>query len=234
MKNTVKCGNCNNENEYYLYTCKNCKAFLRTKVTDLNFWETIWQLIESPKEAFLKITYSEHKNYIIILSILVSIKLFISTLSAKSIINPSHVYDSFVTINWILTTITFIVMLLLVSYLTASINKATGNKILFKDTYAIYVYSLFPLLISLFFLFPIEFALLGKYWLNFNPPPHLFKPTVAYVLYFLELVMFLWSGFLAVSAGYSQTKNKIYSAVAAFVYLLLIISFAIFIPLYPF
>ncbi len=234
MKNTVICGNCNHENEYYLYTCKNCKAFLRTKVTDLSFWETIWQLIETPKEAFLKIVYSEHKNFIIILSFLVSIKLLLTSLSAKSIIHSSHNYDSFITINWLITTVLFVLLLAVISLVVITFNKNFGNKLLLKDTYAIYIYSLFPLLISLFLFLPIEFALLGKYWLSFNPPPHLFKPTVAYVLYSLEGIMFLWSGFLAVSASYSQTKNKLYSIIVAILFLLIIISFIIFIPLYPF
>jgi hypothetical protein len=133
-----------------------------------------------------------------------------------------------------LTTGAFVVLLLLISLFLVLLNKISGNKILFKNTYAVYIYSLFPLLISLFLLFPIEFALLGKYWLNFNPPPHMFKPTVAYVLYFLEGIMFLWCGFLAVSAGYSQTKNKAYSAITGILYLIIIAAFIVFIPLYPF
>ncbi|NOX19606.1 MAG: hypothetical protein GXO87_15160, partial [Chlorobi bacterium] len=63
MKNNVICKNCGAENPFYLLTCKSCNAYIRDKVSNINLWEIIWKLIETPVEAFRQIIYAEHKNF---------------------------------------------------------------------------------------------------------------------------------------------------------------------------
>ena len=55
--------------------CSSCKSYLQSKVDNLNLFETIWQLIETPGVAFKKILLARHKNYVILLSSLAGISM---------------------------------------------------------------------------------------------------------------------------------------------------------------
>src|SRR5690606_23987280 len=78
MKNAVVCKNCNSENPFYELICRNCRSFLREKIYNIDLWKTISQLIESPSTAFRNIILSEHKNYLLLLLVLIAGKLFLN------------------------------------------------------------------------------------------------------------------------------------------------------------
>jgi len=227
MKNVLVCNNCKKENAFYSMICSNCNSFLRSKIPNIDLWETISKLIESPLQAFGRIIQAENKNFVVTLMIIVCVKLSLATMI---------VYNAFYSVNGI--TLSFlnslllggvpsIVLLLVFSLIITFANRLFGIENRFKDNSAIYIFSFIPLIGGLFVLTPIQFALFGEYWFTFNPSPLLMKPTPSLILLTIEGLLFLWSSALFIVGTYSQTKNKIYSVCTGVILTLLVIGVVI-------
>ena len=63
----IICSVCQIENDKYATICKKCGSFLQNRVPNLDLFETLWKIIENPKEAFRLIMIAEHKNYTLFL-----------------------------------------------------------------------------------------------------------------------------------------------------------------------
>lgn len=234
MKNVQLCPNCNSENPIYKYNCVNCKAFLRTRIVNIDLWHTISLLLESPIIAFRKIIEAEHKNYIIFLNSLIGIKLFLFAVILNSFKEINSVGSEYFFANLGLIIGISFLLLIIAAYLLTKINQVFGLGNRFRDNYSIIVYSFLPLLMSLVILSPVHYALFGPYWFTYNPPPYIVKPLAAYVLLFIEGLLLLWSFFMTIFANYAQTKNKLYSVVSAIWIYILIALVLNNVPLLPF
>ncbi len=211
MKKVQVCGSCKTENSFYSINCKSCNAFLRAKIVNIDLWDTLWKLLESPVKTAETLIQSEHKNFTITILILAGIKIGISLLAVS---NAFFLFDEEIlsSLNFIIIcTIFFVILLFAVSYAITSLNKIFGIDNRFKDNLSIYSYSFLPIVLTLMILSPIQLALFGIYWFSFNPSPILFKPMAAYVMIFLEGLFYLWSLILLITSTYAQTKNKLYS-----------------------
>ncbi len=222
MKNVLICNNCNKENAFYLMICSNCNSFLRSKIPNIDLWETIGKLIESPLQAFDRIIQAENKNFVVTLMIIVCVKLSLATMI---------IYNAFFSINAIPITffnalllggVPSIVLLVAFSLIITFSNKLFGIENRFKDNFAIYIFGFIPLIGGLVVLTPIQFALFGEYWFTFNPSPLLMKPTASLILLIIEGLLFVWSSILFIVGTYSQTRNKIYSIYSGVLLTLLI------------
>jgi len=223
MKNVLVCNNCKKENAFYLLICSNCNSFLRSKIPNIDLWETIGKLVESPLQAFNKIIQAENKNFVVTLMIIVCVKLSIVTMIT---------YNAFYSVNGIPITflnaillggVPSIVLLLFFSLIITFSNKLFGIENRFKDNFAIYIFSFIPLIGGMVVLTPIQFALFGEYWFTFNPSPLIMKPTPSLILLIIEGLQFLWSCVLFIVGTYSQTRNKIYSICTGIILMLLVI-----------
>ena len=234
MKNVIVCKNCETENPFYQLNCKNCKAYLRDRIINIDFWAVLWKLIESPKTAFSNIIQSEHKNFVIVLTFLLSIKYFVNSLiftnAFKSNVNTINYLIANLSASLVYTILIVHVFALLITFL----NKAFKIKNRFKDNISIYVYSTLPLILGGISLFIVEYALFGHYFLTFDPSPFLLKENVAYITAGLEGVLILWSLFLAIVATYTQTRNIFYSIILGFAFIALLFYGMIFFPYFPF
>lgn len=212
MKNAVICKNCGAENPFYLMTCKSCNAYIRDKVSNINLWEIIWKLIETPVEAFRQIIYAEHKNFTSTILVFASIKFaLIATILSNAFGSTASGFDSdsfFLSYAASLFSIPFL------SFAITLFNRLFGLNPRIKDALAVNIYALLPLVFALVIFVPIEYALFGSYWFTFNPAPYELKPTIAYFFYGLEGVLFLWSLFLFIAGNYAQSKNIPYSILA--------------------
>lgn len=211
MKNVIVCKNCETENSFYKHTCKNCKAYLRDRIINIDFWSTLWTIIESPKTAFKNIIHSEHKNFVIILTFLLSLKFFINSLILTNALSINTSTINFLLPNFGVSLLYTILLVHIFALLMTVLNRLFGIENRFKDNISIYVYSILPLTLGGLFLFIIEYALFGHYFLTFDPSPFLLKENVAYITAGLEAVFVLWSLILAVIATYIQTRNMFYS-----------------------
>lgn len=233
MKNVQVCPNCNHENPIYKLNCNNCKAFLRTRIVNIDLWQTISSLLESPIKTFRSIIQAEHKNFVILLNFLIGIKFFLLAiiLSSFSELNSFN-SDYFLSNTGLVIGLTFLAFLIL-SFLITHLNKLFGIENRFKDNYAILNYSFIPLLMSLLILSPVHYALFGQYWFTYNPPPYVVKPLPAYILLFIEGLMLFWSFLLLVFGNYAQTKSKVYTLIISIAIYIAIGLFLFFFPFLP-
>lgn len=228
MKNVLVCNNCKKENPFYSMICSNCNSFLRSKIPNIDLWETISKLIETPVQAFNRIIQAENKNFVMTLMVLVCVKLSLATMI---------IYNAFYSVNgvpitfiksFLLGGVPSIILLSIFSLITTYSNKFFGIGNRFKDNFSVYIFCFIPMLGGLTVLTPIQFALFGDYWFTFNPSPLLMKPTPSLILLIIEGLLFLWSSILFIAATYSQTRNKIYSACTGFILTMLIVGIIYF------
>jgi len=213
MKNTVTCKNCNTENPYYNLICTNCKSFLQKRIHNIDLWYTLGKLIESPVEGFRSIVRAEHKNFILFISILVSIKLLLDIMFISVFVEgEGNAYHNFF-LHLLIVTGLFIAFILLYSILFFILNKIFGLSTGIRDNYSILTFSFFPHIFGLVLLFPIELIVFGNYLFSIDPSPFMINETLAYTLLSFEILIILWSIFLSITAMYAQSKNIFYSIV---------------------
>ena len=233
MKNVIVCDNCGTENAYYKQNCQKCKAYLRTRVVNINLWETISKLLESPVSGFQNIIHAENKNFIIFINFLTGLKLFLFAIMASSVSGSDRIAVDYFFINGGIYLAYTWAIILLFSYAITKLNASFKIENRLKDNVAIYTYSFVPILFSLVILSPVHYALFGSYWFTYNPSPFVIKPTVALVLIIIEGILLIWSILLSIFGTYAQTKNKVYSIVMGLVFWVIITLAVFFLPVLP-
>ena len=211
MKNVLICEHCGNENSFYQLNCTKCKSFLRARIVNIDFWDTLWKLFYSPIKTAENIIQAENKNFVVTVALLAAVKFTLLSLilmnATRSDINSSF---SFIQ-GFVFGGVPLLVLVSIFTIIITLINKKNGIRGRVKDGLAVYFYSFSPMVLSLLILTPIQFALFGGYWFTFNPSPFLMKPRAATVMYILEALMFIWSALLFITSTYAQTKSRIYS-----------------------
>lgn len=229
----VECENCGTSNPFYTLNCSNCKSYLRARVVNIDFWSLTGKLIESPVDGFQTIIFSEHKNFWITVLTLFSLKLAIVKLVLTSQVAGNHQAVNYIWGNLLISFGYFISAFFLFSFILFKIYKLLKIPIRWKDTISVNTFSFLPLVFALGFLFPLEYALFGKYLITFNPSPFILKETAAYVLTGIEGLFVIWSFVLLFIGVFVQTK-KILAAIIGFILIAGIISsIALFAPLIP-
>jgi hypothetical protein len=217
MKNIITCKNCGTENPSYNFTCLKCKSYLRERVVNIDFFNLVGLLIESPAKAFRKIIYAEHKNFVSLVLFLVTIKLLINSAIIYPYFSPNLNFLNHATSVFIFSIILFIIIIFIFSYLLKIISKIVGVKTRVKDNFSIIVYSFLPMIFSIIFILPVELVLFGGYLFSRNPTPFLLKPVPSYVLLGIELLILIWCFVLTFFAIKSTTPSKLFSAACAIV-----------------
>jgi hypothetical protein len=218
MNNKVTCSNCSTENPLYAYICENCNSFLRERVFNIDLWNVIGLMIEAPKKAFELIIFSEHKNYISFLLILIAVKLlvnarFVSLISIGNFNPSTSLYLSYLILFGIL-----VVYLVLFAFCFTYINKSLQITTRFRDNFAVLTYSLLPNLFGIIFLFIIELVVFGEYLFSINPTPFIIKGVTAYIFAGAEILLIVWSVVLSFKAFKVQTDSLHYSIIYTFVF----------------
>jgi len=234
MNNTITCSSCSNENPSYVHICENCNSFIRERVYNIDLWDLIGLLIESPGKAFKHIVYSEHKNFIGFVLLLITIKFlvdarFISLVSLESFNPTTGLYLSY---SIVLVSLT--VFLILYSYCITFVNELLNIKTRFRDNFSVLVYSLIPNVFGIVFLFVIELVVFGEYLFSINPSPFVVKEFVAYLLAGAELSLIIWSVFLSYIAFRVQTNSMLLSIINTLVFNIFIAALLFFSSKYIF
>ncbi len=218
MKNTQTCNSCGSENPFYVSTCKKCNFYLRDKIVNIDLWNEIGNLIESPVSAFNRIIQSEHKNFVVSILLIVSVKFgidisFLLMLQGKSDTANFGVFLNSVIIIGFLTGLLFIY-----SFALKLITQKTDAKTRLFDNLAILTYALIPNALALCTVFPIEISVFGGNVFSANPSPFILKPTLAHILSGFEILILFWSIFLVICGMFSQTRNKIFAVVSGLIF----------------
>lgn len=221
MKNSVACPNCNCQNPTYNYVCSTCRYYLRDRIYNIDLWSVASSIVESPDEAFRKIVYAEHKNFIFFIFIFACLKFlinvrFISMISIGEFQSSMELLYSYL----ILFGITLIFFLLF-SFTHKIIGKIYDINIRLKDSLTIIIYAQLPFLFGLIILFPLEVVILGDYLFSLNPTPFTIKGTISYLFLAIELALTVWNAFLIFKAFHSQSNYYPFSILTSFTFIVL-------------
>ena len=218
MKNVVICPNCGTENPFYKYTCTSCKAYLRERVFNLDLWQLTGMLIESPVKAFNRVIQSEHKNFILLIVLLFSVKAFIDSRFVSILFSGENGLRISLLLTLLISAAAGYIVIWIYTVILFLVNKVSGLKSRLRDNNAILIYSLIPYAFALVILFPIELITFGQYLFSDNPSPFMLKPTIAYTLLAFEGLFILWSMFLSVSGIYSLSRSIPYALISGIIY----------------
>lgn len=207
MNNTLICKNCSTENPFYQLTCTNCSAYLRERIFNIDLWDILILLIESPMKAFARIIHSEHKNFIIFILFFAAIKCSITSIYLSLALAGSNHYLNNVFIVFLISLGILVTVILLTSYLFKIVLKSKSLRTRWKDNISIIIYSLIPYIIALIILFPVELILFGYTVFSVNPSPFIIKETLAYVMLGFEVLFILWAVFLSFTAFRRQSND---------------------------
>ena len=209
----ITCKNCDTENDFFQLNCVSCGSLIRARIVNIDLWNIIWLVIDSPKKAFQNIIQAEHKNFIILLGILASLKIYFNVQFASNFIFEFSPDITNLLLYLTGSVLLFFILIVLISLLVRFFNSRQGIKTRFKDNIATYIYSFLPLVIGLVFLLPVEYALFGNHWLIFDPSPFVIKTGAAWVLTSIEAALYVWSIVLVIIATFANTGKVLYSII---------------------
>jgi hypothetical protein len=207
----ITCKNCSTENDFYQLNCVKCGSLIRARIVNIDLWHIIWLVIDSPKKAFQNIIHAEHKNFVVLLGILASLKIYFDVQFSSNIIFGQSPDISRMMLYMAASILLFFLLLVLLSLFIRFLNSRQNINTRFKDNVAVYIYSLLPLVIGLILLAPVEYALFGNHWLVFDPSPFVIKSGPAWILASLEIALRVWSIILTITATFASTGKVLYS-----------------------
>jgi len=214
----IACTVCGTQNDEFAVVCASCKSFLQMKVDNLNLFETLWGLMESPRVAFRRIALSRHKNYVILLSCLLGMALVYSVIWFKHLGTRYPDFAILVGAGFIIGPFAGILFTYLFSVIVHRAGRLLGGTGTYRNVRAATVYASVPIVYSLVLVFPIEIAIFGPYFFSDNPPPLVIDPVAYIVLLGFDGAAVLWSLALLIEGtvvvnGFSRGKAAILAAI---------------------
>jgi len=225
----IVCPVCQHSNDEFAIKCVSCGSFVQERVPNLDFFAIIWLMIESPVIAFKKIIIAEHKNFVLLLGLFLGIG---ATFALMWVSKSGNSFDNLFPLLLFGTAIGIVIsvpMFYLVAVTFHAFAKLLGGKGEFKETYGIIGWSLVPVMLSVFFVLPLEFSTLGLFLFSTNPSAYEVKPVVTIVLVGLDGLMIIWSIILA-SVGLSMAHR--FRFVTSFILTLAVVSIVSFISFF--
>ena len=223
----IECTNCKTSNSILNAKCKNCGSFLQRRIPNLNLFDTIWEIIEKPKEAFLKICLAEQKNYIFLIFSIVGIALIFTSFwyagAGEQFPNLLNLLIIGLVSGPFIGVIIFYIFTHLAFLISSKIFK---TEITLRNIRAITGYSLVPAIFATLFVLPAELIAFGLYFFTTNPSPVMFKPEAYYVLMALDTLSVLYSMILfyvgiLISNNIGRIKTLFLTIILIFVFLCL-------------
>jgi len=215
MKNVQTCKNCSAENPVYQLNCIKCNSYLRERVVNIDLWDTIGKLIESPSATFLKIIFAEHKNFAFLLTFFISLKIFVNSMIVLPYIKPDSYLANNLFVYFVLNFLILFGLIFCLAFVLKSFVGIIKIKSRILDNYAIIVYAFLPYVFGLIFLFPVELVLFGQYLFSVDPSPFMLKEFASYVVLGIEAILFLWSIGLLFFGINVTAKTRIFSLVCS-------------------
>ncbi len=209
--NNITCKNCSAENPFYELICRNCKAYIRERIVNIDFWKTLEQLIESPVKGFTAIIHAEHKNLILFITFMTAVKMLINIMLLSPITSRTNNPFEHFGRNFFIVLGLLLFLYFSFSFLERMILRLSKNETRLKDNFSVLSYSFIPHVFGAFILFPIEMVVFGGFLFSNNPSPFILKESVAYMLLGFEVILILWQLFLTTTGFYVQT-GKLFPA----------------------
>jgi Yip1 domain len=224
----ISCSVCAHSNDDLDTVCVRCGSFIQDRIPNLDFFLTMWQLIESPKVAFHRIIVAEHKNYVLFQMLFLGIAASFTLLWAR---HAGNEFDNLIYLLMLGVVIGVGIALPVGGMIALTVHvllKLFGGKGLIRNTYAVFGWSLTPIMLSVSFVLPIEFASIGLRLFSTNPSPMDVKPVVYVVLLILDVFALFWSIYLAEIGLSLAHKVSTWRALEAVVSVCVAFSFALY------
>lgn len=197
----MRCAVCGADNSELALRCAACGAYVRDRVPALNLFATLWAVIESPREAFLRVARSEQKNYAVGIFGATG-PLFLAGAAAAAGAGDTDLHFGLLFLGVFLagpplgmllwTAATYVLRLLL--------PEGALPKARFRALMPLVAYALFPAALSALVLLPVQLGIFGRYLFSANPYPWMLQPAAFWILLGLEGAFLLWSAALLVRA----------------------------------
>jgi hypothetical protein len=216
----IQCPVCSHQNDELALLCASCGSYVQERVPTLDFFATMWMLVEYPGAALKKIVLAEHKNYVLMLAMFFGISvgygLFWSGHAGNGFVNIAHLIIAASGIGLIIAIPLFYIMASLV-YASMLLLGGMGS---WRNTYAVVGWGLFPFSFATTIVLPIELAAFGLLFFSNNPHPYEVKPLVYSVLVGLDGLLTVWAlvtGAKGLSLAHSISFWKSMAALVAVV-----------------
>lgn len=206
----ITCSVCQTENDEYATVCGKCKSFIQNRISNLDFFDTVWKVIESPHRAFHDITLSDHKNYALLMFTFFGIGLSFTGFwyyqlgsrfeSLLEILGRGTLYG--VVLGYVCA--------ILFTGLFHGISRLLGGKGGIRNSLGVLGYATTPVALSLITILPIELLTFGMYMFTANPHPYTIKPELYVTLVAVDGALGLWALALGV-VGTKVSKQMSYS-----------------------
>jgi hypothetical protein len=188
------------------------------KVDNLNLFETLWSLMESPGAAFRRIALARHKNYVIFLSCLLGIAIVYSVIWLKHLGTRFPDFALLVGLGLVAGPFVGLLFTSLFSILLHGAGRMLGGKGTYRNVRAASVYAAVPIVYALVLVFPIELAIFGPYFFSDNPPPLVINPAAYIVLLGFDGAALVWSLVLLIRGvvvvnGFNRAKAVVMAAI---------------------
>jgi hypothetical protein len=194
----ITCTSCHAENDEFAIVCKSCKSYIQNRIPNLDFFDTVWKVIESPRKAFHDVTLAEHKNYSLLLFSLFGIALsftgfWLFALGAR--------FESLLALlaeaASIGVALGFVCAILFTFFYEVTM-RFVGGKGTARSSLGILAYATTPVVLSLVLILPVKLLTFGMFLFTSNPNPYTIKPELYVTLIAVDCLMGLWSLILAV------------------------------------
>ena len=218
----LRCPSCSYDNDDFATVCLQCKSYLQNRVPNLNFFETAWGIIESPRATFRTITLAEHKNYVFFLFACFGVSVSFTTFFYLKL---GSYFDSLLfLIPWALGSgvVGGMILAPLLSLFLHLVARVLGSNQRFRNSNALFAYSLIPIVLSIILILPIELLTFGMYLFTSNPHPYVIKPVSFLLLMGFDTLMAGWAITLAVIGMTVVYRFSVLKAVGAVLIVLLV------------
>jgi hypothetical protein len=194
----ITCAVCKTQNDEYAIVCTSCKSYIQNRIPNLDFFDTVWKVIESPRTAFHDITLAEHKNYSLLLFSLFGIAL---SFTGFWYFRLGLRFESLLDLLAVATGVGVIVgfvCAILVTGLFEILARLFGGKGSVRNSLAVLAYATTPVSLTLVLILPVELLTFGMYLFTANPDPYTFKPGLYVTLIGADTAVGLWAFVLAI------------------------------------
>lgn len=194
----TKCTVCFTENDPFATICRRCGSFLQNRVPNLNLFETLWGILESPTKTFPKITLAEHKNFSLFLFSLFGVSVSFTGFWYYQLGNRFSSLPELLIYAFAIGLVGGVVVPPFIAFLYHIVGRMFGRKATYRTGYSILAYSTTPVVLSLVIVLPIELMTFGMFMFTANPHPFVIKPTSYVVLVVFDVLVALWAIWLVV------------------------------------
>jgi len=208
----IECTVCGDKNDDLAVTCTRCKAYLQTKIENLDLFSTMWGLLESPRRTFKRIVLSRRKNYVFLLSALLGMWILWTLFWGLNVGSRFDTSFTLLATGIVLGPPAGLLVVLIGSLLLRMFARFFGGKASLRNTFAVESYSSVPVLFTLVFVYPIKIAIFGSYLFDQNPSPMIINAGLYIALLGFDVVAVIWSIALVVrgmevAAGLTRQKS---------------------------